>query len=152
MKQLVAYFSATGTTKEKAEALADLLGAELVEITPKERYTEADLNWMDKKSRSSLECADENARPEITNSAEAMTKYDEVYIGFPIWWYTAPRIINSFIEGNDFFGTKVILFATSGGSGIARAVKDLRRAYPDIAFEGGVLLNGAVTKESIRYK
>lgn len=116
-KSLVAYFSASGVTKRAAEVLAKAAEADLHEIKPAVPYSEADLNWMNKKSRSSVEMADPSSRPEIANKVENMDQYDTVFVGFPIWWYVAPTIINTFLEQYDFLGKKIVLFATSGGSG-----------------------------------
>lgn len=124
-KSLVAYFSASGVTKKAAEKLAKAAGADLFEIKPVTPYTQADLNWMDKKSRSSVEMSNPDSRPEIGTKVEDMAQYDTVYIGFPIWWYTAPTIIKTFLEAYDFSGKKIALFATSGGSGLGKTAKDL---------------------------
>ena len=117
-KKLVAYFSTSGTTKKAAERLAKATGADLFEIKPKVPYSSADLNWMDKKSRSTVEMKDLKARPEIAAVPENMGEYNTVFLGFPIWWYQAPRIIETFLESYDFSGKTVIPFATSGGSGM----------------------------------
>ena len=145
MSKLVAGFSASGVTEEKGKALAKAIGADVHEIAPAARYTTEDLNWTNKKSRSSVEMEDADSRPELAEKETDLSAYDTVYIGFPIWWYTAPHIINSFIESNDLAGKKVVLFATSGGSSIDKAVTDLRRAYPALNIAGGRLLNGKVT-------
>lgn len=116
-KTLVAYFSATGTTMEAATRLAQAANADLHEIIPEQRYTSADLNWHDKNSRSSVEMADKSSRPAIANKVENMAQYDTVFVGFPIWWYVAPTIINTFMEQYDFSGKTVVPFFTSGGSG-----------------------------------
>ena len=113
-KKLVAYFSASGITRNVAKMVAEAAGADLYEITPKEAYTKADLNWMDKKSRSSVEMTDKKIRPEITDTDAKISEYDEIFLGFPIWWYVAPTIINTFLEKYDFTGKKIVLFATSG--------------------------------------
>ena len=118
MRKLVAYFSASGTTKEAAERLAKAAGADLFEIRPAIPYTSADLNWMDKKSRSSVEMNDPDSRPEIAETMPNMADYDTVFIGFPIWWYVAPHIIHTFVESYDFSGKTLVPFATSGGSGM----------------------------------
>ena len=131
MKQLVAFFSATGTTKKVAEDLAYAKGADLYEIAPKVRYTPADLNWMDKNSRSSLEMKNKASRPELANKDAHVEDYDVIYIGYPVWWYTAPTIINSFLEAYDFSNKKVVLFLTSGGSSFGSAVKDLKVSVPE---------------------
>ena len=117
-KKLVAYFSASGTTKKAAERLAKATGADLFEIKPKVPYSSADLNWMDKKSRSSVEMSDPSSRPEIAEKIPHLADYDMVFLGFPIWWYVAPRIINTFVESYDFTGKTLVPFATSGGSGM----------------------------------
>ena len=125
-KNLVAYFSCTGTTKGLAEKLLKVTGGDLFEIKPKEEYTASDLNWRDKSSRSSLEMNDKSSRPEILNKVNNMEDYDTVFLGFPIWWYTAPRIINTFLESYDFSNKKIIVFCTSGGSGIGNTILDLK--------------------------
>ena len=117
-KKLVAYFSASGTTKEAAERLAKAAGADLFEIKPTIPYTSADLNWMDKESRSSVEMNDPDSRPEIAETMPNMADYNTVFIGFPIWWYVAPHIIHTFLESYDFTGKTLVPFATSGGSGM----------------------------------
>lgn len=128
--KLVAYFSASGVTKKAAEKLANELGADLFEIAPKVLYTKADLNWMDKKSRSSVEMSDKTIRPELNDATVDIAKYDEIYIGFPIWWYVAPTIINTFLEKYDFNGKSIKLFATSGGSGFGNTVAELKPSAP----------------------
>ena len=125
-KNLVAYFSCTGTTKGLAEKLVKVTGGDLFEIKPEEEYTASDLNWRDKSSRSSLEMNDKSSRPEILNKVNNMEDYDTVFLGFPIWWYTAPRIINTFLESYDFSNKKIIVFCTSGGSGIGNTILDLK--------------------------
>lgn len=140
-KKLVAYFSATGTTRKVAETLAEVAGADLYEITPKTPYTSADLNWMDKKSRSSVEMSDKKIRPEIVDNEPQVENYDVILIGFPVWWYVAPTIINTFLEKYDFSGKKIVLFATSGGSGFGNTVKELQPSAPSAEIEEGKLLN-----------
>ena len=147
MKVLVAYFSASGVTKGAAEQLAAVAGADLHEIKPAQPYTDADLDWTDKQSRSTIEMKDKNSRPAITDKLANMQDYDVVYVGFPIWWYTAPTIINTFMESYDFKGKTVIPFATSGGSSIKKACADLKAAYPDITWKEGKLLNRISKKE-----
>ena len=147
-KRLVAYFSASGVTKRAAEIVAEAAGADLYEITPKVRYTDADLNWMDKKSRSSVEMSDKKIRPEIITGDIDVAPYDEILIGFPIWWYVAPTIINTFLESYDFSGKKIVLFATSGGSGFGNTVRELQPSAPNAQIVEGKLLNGA-TKQSV---
>jgi flavodoxin len=125
-KSLVAYFSASGVTKKVATKLASAIGADIFEIVPKELYTSADLNWMDKKSRSSVEMNDRNCRPEIASKVDDMSKYDTVYVGFPVWWYREPSIIDTFMEAYDFTDKKVITFCTSGGSGLGDSAKNMQ--------------------------
>ena len=146
-KTLVAYFSASGVTEKVAKELAETAGADLYEIKPLQRYTEADLDWHDKKSRSSVEMADKSSRPAITNKLTNMDQYEIIYVGFPIWWYTCPTIINTFMESYDFKGKTVIPFATSGGSTIDKACKELKASYPQINFKQGKLLNRPTKKE-----
>ena len=141
MKTLVTYFSASGVTKGAAQELAGIIGADLYEIVPEQRYTDADLDWRDKQSRSSIEMADKNSRPAIKGKLENLDQYEVVYVGFPIWWYTAPTIINTFLETNDFTGKTIVPFATSGGSTIDKACKDLKATYPKYRFGEGKLLN-----------
>ncbi len=140
-KVLVAYFSATGTTKAAARQLAEVAGADLYEIKPEQPYTDADLDWQNKQSRSSVEMQDKHSRPAISDKLQNMHEYNVVYVGFPIWWYTAPTIINTFLETYDFKGKTVIPFATSGGSSIQKACADLEAAYPEINWKEGKLLN-----------
>ena len=123
-KTLVAYFSASGVTAGVAEKLARAVGADLYEIAPEEPYTKADINWMDKKSRSSVEMNDRSSRPAIGTVVENMDQYDTVFVGFPIWWYREPSIIDTFMEAYDFTGKIVIPFATSGGSGLGDSAKE----------------------------
>ena len=149
MKVLVAYFSASGTTKGVAQQLAEVTGGTLHEIKPAKPYTDADLNWNDKQSRSSVEMQDKKSRPAITGKLTNMKEYNVVYVGFPIWWYTCPTIINTFMEAYDFQGKTVIPFATSGGSSIKRACDDLKSAYPNINWKEGKLLN-RVSKEDLK--
>ena len=146
MKTLVAYFSATGTTEAVAKDLAEVAEATLYEIKPEVKYTAADLDWRNKQSRSTLEMQDKSSRPAIVKDLEDADRYDVIYIGFPIWWYTAPTIINTFIETYGFSGKTVILFATSGGSDVSGADKQFRAQYPDINWKTGKLLNRASKK------
>ena len=117
-KVLVAYFSASGVTAGVSKKLAGAIGADLFEIVPEQTYTNADLNWMDKKSRSSVEMNDRASRPAIGNKVENMEQYSTVFVGFPIWWYREPSIIDTFLEAYDFAGKTIVPFATSGGSGM----------------------------------
>ena len=141
-KKLVAYFSASGTTKEAAKRLAKAAGADLFEIRPAIPYTSADLNWMDKKSRSSVEMNDPDSRPEIAETMPNMADYNTVFIGFPIWWYVAPHIIHTFLESYDFTGKTLVPFATSGGSGMGRTVDELRKLFPNADWKTGKVVNG----------
>ena len=142
MKALVTYFSASGVTRNAAKQVADIIGADLFEITPETLYTEADLDWQNKQSRSSVEMADKTSRPALKDGGKVdLANYDVVFVGFPIWWYTAPTIINTFIEANDFTGKTIVPFATSGGSNIKKSCEDLQAAYPDYKFGEGKLLN-----------
>ena len=143
MKTLVTYFSASGVTRNAAKQVADIIGADLFEITPEQLYTDADLDWRDKQSRSTIEMNNKNSRPAIKDGGkvENLDQYEVVYVGFPIWWYTAPTIINTFIEANDFTGKIIVPFATSGGSNIKKACEDLQAAYPNYKFGEGKLLN-----------
>ena len=150
-KKVVAYFSASGNTKEAAETIAKAAGADICEITPKVRYTKADLNWMDKKSRSSVESNNKSFRSEIIKNDIDMGQYDEVIIGFPIWWYVAPTIVNTFLEAYDFAGKKIVLFATSGGSGFGNTVKELQPSAPDAVITEGKLLNGMSKQEIVAW-
>ncbi|MBP5556631.1 MAG: NAD(P)H-dependent oxidoreductase [Bacteroidales bacterium] len=129
-KTLIVYFSATGTTKAAAQKLAKEFNADLYEITPEVPYTAADLNWRDKSSRSTLEMKDKSSRPAIKGNCENIADYDTVWIGFPVWWYTAPTIVNTFIEAHDLSGKTLNVFATSGGSGVEGSANDLKKAYP----------------------
>ena len=144
MKKLVAYFSASGVTANTARQLAEVAGADLYKIEPAERYTDADLDWTNKRSRSTVEMQDPSSRPELKEEKADLSAYYAVYIGFPIWWGVAPHIIDSFIDSNDLTGKQIVIFATSGGSGIGGAVKDLRRRYPELNITDGKLLNGRV--------
>ena len=147
MKVLVAYFSASGTTKGVAQQLAEVAGADLHEIKPAQHYTDADLDWRNKKSRSSVEMQDKSSRPAITDKLTNLQDYDVIYVGFPIWWNTCPTIINTFMEAYDFQGKTVIPFATSGGSSIKKACEDLQAAYPDVKWKEGKLLNRTSKKD-----
>ena len=149
-KTLVAYFSATGTTAQAAKLLAKAAGADLYEIRPAVPYTKADLNWMDDKSRSSLEMHDPSSRPAIAGRAENMDAYDRIFLGFPIWWYVAPAMINSFLESYDFSGKTIILFATSGGSGFGKTVEELKNSVsPTVRIIEGRLLNGRFSEREL---
>ena len=146
MKKLVAYFSVTGTTKRAAERLAKPAGADLFEIRPAIPYTDADLDWTSSKSRSSVEMNDPCSRPEIAGVIPDIADYDTVFIGFPIWWYTAPHIIHTFLESLDFDHKTLAPFATSGGSGIGKAADELRKLCPNANWKSGKLFTGASDK------
>ena len=145
-RKLVAYFSATGVTAKVAELIADAAGADVYQIQPEVPYTAADLNWMDKNSRSSVEMNDKKIRPAMVKRNLQIEEYDVVFLGFPIWWYVAPTIINTFLESFDFAGKKIILFATSGGSGFGKTVEKLKVSVTDdTQIVEGKLLNGKQT-------
>lgn len=149
-KTLVAYFSASGTTARAAKELAQAAGADLYEIKPAVPYTKDDLNWMDKQSRSSVEMADKSSRPAIADRDAEISQYDTIFLGFPIWWYVAPTIVNSFLESYDFSGKRIILFATSGGSGFGKTVAGLKSSVAaDVAVVEGKLLNGSNSVDSL---
>lgn len=150
-KKLVAYFSASGKTAKVADMLADAVGADIYEIRPEVPYSKADLNWMNKKSRSSVEMNDKAFRPAIADKNAKIDQYDTIFLGFPIWWYVAPTIINTFLEGYDFSGKKIILFATSGSSGFGKTVEELKVSVPaSCEIIEGKLLNGKQTIPKIR--
>ena len=150
-KKLVAYFSASGVTAKVADMLADALGADIHEIQPKVPYTKADLNWLNKKSRSSVEMNNKTFRPEIAESNVQIAEYDVIFLGFPIWWYVAPTIINTFLESADFSGKKIILFATSGGSKFGKTVEELKVSVSaDTEISEGKLLNGRQSIASVK--
>ncbi len=136
-KKLVAYFSASGVTEKMAKTLAEVTGADLFEIQPAVPYTTADLDWMNKKSRSSVEMSNPDSRPEIGNKIPDMGQYDTVFVGFPIWWYVAPTIINTFLESYDFTGKKIPTFATSGGSGMGKTDSILKKCAPNADWKEG---------------
>lgn len=139
MKKLVAYFSASGVTKSTAETLANEIGADLFEIEPKEAYTKADLDWTNSSSRSTVEMKNKSFRPEMVKKTLDLSEYDTIFVGFPIWWYVAPTIINTFGESYDFSGKTVVPFATSGGSGMGKTTEEL---IP--SFKGAKVVEGKV--------
>ncbi len=150
-KILVAYFSASGVTKKAAENLAQAAGADLYEIKPAVPYTKDDLNWMDKKSRSSVEMNDKSSRPAIADSNAEISQYDTIFLGFPIWWYVAPTIVNSFLESYDCSGKRIILFATSGGSGFGKTADRLKGSVAaDTVIVEGKIVNGANSVDDLR--
>lgn len=144
-KKLVAYFSVSGTTAKVAEKLADAINADIFEIAPQTPYTKADLNWMDKQSRSTLEMQDAASRPAVAERRDNMAEYDTIFVGFPIWWYVAPTIINTFLESYDLTGKTIIPFATSGGSGMGKTNEKLAPSC-----KGANLLEGRVFKPSAK--
>lgn len=150
-KNLIAYFSASGTTARAAKELAQASGADLYEIKPAQPYTNADFNWMDKKSRSSVEMNDPSSRPELADKNANIAEYDTIFVGFPIWWYVAPTIINSFLEAYDFSGKKIVLFATSGGSGFGKSAKGLKGSVAaNTQIVEGKLLNGRMSENELK--
>lgn len=150
-KVLVAYFSASNVTAKAAKKVADILAADLFEIKPAVPYTKADLNWMNKKSRSSVEMADKSSRPEIAEKIENMADYDTIILGFPIWWYVAPTIINTFLEQYDFAGKKIVLFATSGGSGFGNTLAGLKGSVdPSCEIVEGDILNRKIDEQKVK--
>ena len=144
-RKLVAYFSASGVTAKLAETLSEAIGADLYAIEPEVPYTKADLNWMNKNSRSSVEMNDPASRPAIAGKRDNMDEYDTIFVGFPIWWYVAPTIINTFLESYDFAGKTIIPFATSGGSGMGKTNEKLQPSCP-----GAKLMDGKVWKKNAR--
>ena len=149
-KILVTYFSAGGVTKGVAEKLARAAGAELFEIVPEQAYTDEDLNWNNRQSRSSVEMNDKASRPAIAGKVENMEEYDTVFIGFPIWWYVAPTIINTFLESYHFSGKTIIPFATSGGSGMGRTNENLKPSCPGAVLMPGKMLNGSLSETELK--
>ena len=149
-KTLVAYFSASGVTARAAKEIADAVGADLYEIAPAQLYTAADLDWTDKKSRSTVEMNDPGCRPEIAGTVGDMDRYDTVFVGFPVWWYVEPRIVDTFLESYDFTGKEIILFATSGGSGLGKTVQALAPSCPGAVIREGKLLNGNPTVDELK--
>ncbi|HIX29701.1 MAG TPA: NAD(P)H-dependent oxidoreductase [Candidatus Blautia stercoravium] len=150
-KSLVAYFSASGVTKKVAQTLAEAAEADLYEICPQIPYTDCDLDWQDQNSRSSLEMKDKTSRPALADQSADIKAYDTIFLGFPIWWYTAPTIVNTFLEAYDFSDKTIILFATSGGSGFGKTVEDLKSSVSLAAvIREGRLLNGRVSKAELK--
>ena len=149
-KTLVAFFSASGTTKGVAEKLAAATDGDLYEIKPAVPYTQADLNWQDRHSRSSVEMNDPSSRPELADTDANIQDYDRIFLGFPIWWYTAPTIIRSFLESYDFTGKTIILFATSGGSGMGKTAKELASSCAGAVIKEGRLLNGNPSEDMLK--
>lgn len=148
-KKLVAYFSASGITAAVAKTLAEAADADLYEIKPQVPYTRADLDWTNKKSRSSVEMNDKSFRPPLADRDAPVDDYNTIFLGFPIWWYTAPTIINTFLESYDFTGKTIILFATSGGSGFGKTAADLKDSARGAVIRDGKLLNGKQTRDTL---
>ena len=149
-RTLVAWFSASGVTEKAASVLAEAIGADQYEIRPKVPYTQADLDWMDKKSRSSVEMDDPSSRPELADCDAPIAEHDVILIGFPIWWYTAPSIIKTFLEAYDFGGKTIALFATSGGSGLGNTAEELQKIVPDAVVRDGMMMNGKTDQAALR--
>ena len=149
-KTLVAYFSASGVTAKVAKNLAQATGADLYEIQPAVPYTSADLNWMDKNSRSSVEMNNRSFRPELKGHDAPVAEYDTIFLGFPIWWGVAPTIVNTFLESYDFSGKTIFLFATSGGSGLGRTAEALAPSCPGATIKNGGMLNGSLSEKALR--
>ena len=147
---LVAYFSASGVTGSVAKKLAEATGADLYEIRPAVKYTSADLNWNNSNSRSSVEMKDKSSRPELADKSAEISGHDVIFLGFPIWWYVAPTIINTFLEAYDLSGKKIILFATSGGSGFGRAVEGLKPSAPNAEISEGKLFRSSVSVNELK--
>lgn len=141
-KILIAYFSASGVTKKVSEKIGEVFNADLFEIKPEEPYTYQDLDWQNKRSRSSIEMNNENSRPKILNKISNINEYETIFLGFPVWWYVAPRIINTFIESYNLQDIKIIPFCTSGSSGIKSCEDDLKRKYPELNWQKGKRLTG----------
>lgn len=150
MNALIAYFSATGTTAKAAKVLANAVGGTLYEIKPAVPYTSADLNWMDKGSRSSVEMKDPNSRPALADTDAPVAGHDVIFLGFPVWWYVAPTILNTFLEAYDFTGKTIVLFATSGGSGLGKSAAGLRSSAPGAKIVDGRMLNGHLNEEELK--
>ena len=149
-KVLVAYFSASGVTARVADRLSKAIGADIFEIKPAQVYTSADLDWTNKKSRSSVEMDDRNSRPEIANKVENMSQYDVIFVGFPIWWYREPSIIDTFMESYDFSGKQVIPFATSGGSGMGDSGSIMQKLAPNAKVDSGKRFSSGVSEKDLK--
>ena len=149
-KVLVAYFSATGTTAKVAQKMAEAIGADLFEIKPEKPYTSADLNWQNKNSRSSVEMNDRNSRPAIGVKVEDMAQYNVVFVGFPVWWYREPSIIDTFMESYDFAGKTVIPFATSGGSGLGDSAANMQKLAKGAKVVNGKRFSGSASADELK--
>ncbi len=150
MNALVAYFSATGTTAKAAKTLANAVGGELYEIKPAVPYTSADLNWRDQNSRSSVEMKNPSSRPALADTDAPVAGYDVIFLGFPVWWYVAPTILNTFLEAYDFTGKTIVLFATSGSSGLGQAAAGLQASAPGAKIVDGRMLNGSLDEAELK--
>ena len=150
MKKIVAFFSATGSTSNLAKNLAEVAGAELYEIKPATPYTSQDLNWNNSSSRSSVEMQDKDSRPTLADKNANISDAEIIFLGFPIWWYVAPHIINSFLESYDFSGKKIILFATSGGSGFGETVANLQPSAPNAKIIEGKVFRSGIDKATLK--
>lgn len=150
MNALFAYFSATGTTAKAAKALAKAVGGDLYEIKPAVPYTSADLDWTNKSSRSSLEMKDANSRPALADTNAPVAGHDVIFLGFPVWWYVAPTILNTFLEAYDFRGKTIVLFATSGSSGLGKSAAGLRPSAPGAKIVDGRMLNGSLNEAELK--
>lgn len=149
-RKLVAYFSASGITAKAAKALAEAAGADIYEIKPKIPYTREDLDWINKKSRSSVEMNDPSSRPALADMEADIDGHDVIFVGFPVWWYTAPTIIKTFLEAYDFSGKIVVPFATSGGSGLGTTAETLQEVVPAATVKAGKILNGRIAASELK--
>lgn len=149
-KILISYFSASGNTKSVAEKVANAVGGDLFEIEPKEKYTEEDLNWTNKQSRSSIEM-NENIQPEIANKVYNLNDYDKVVLAFPIWWYKEPTIVDKFLDENDMTGKSIYVFVTSGGSSVDASYKNLQNSFPTLSFISGKRFTGNESEEEYKF-
>ncbi len=149
-QKLVAYFSASGVTKKLAEKIALFVKADIFEIVPEQRYTDNDLDWQDSQSRSSVEMQDKSSRPSIIGEIEKIDEYDTILLGFPIWWYVAPTIINTFLESYNFSGKKIALFATSGMSGMGNTTSELKKSSPNAVFIAEKRFTSSASQEEIK--
>ena len=148
-KTLVTYFSATGATKRTAERIAGVLNADIFEIKPVVKYTDDDLKWPSRDNRSCMEMKNRRFRPLVSEKLQNAEDYDKIVIGFPVWYYTAPTIVNSFIEENNLDGKKAYVFVTSGATGVDKSLKDLKRAYPEVQFVSGKRFNGSFYSKEV---
>ena len=151
MKSLICYFSCSGVTKGVSEKLKDIIDADLFEIEPVDKYTDEDLDWTNKESRSSIEMADESSRPKVVNKLGNIDNYDKIVLGFPVWWYREPSIIDTFIEENNLEGKNIYIFVTSGSSSSEGSYNSLKNKYLNLNFVSSIRLNNNFTKEEIEY-